>query len=243
MEAPWKDQLALLDLQELDTKITKLVSRRKKLPQLARLTELTESNKQLAAKLTELSTLKTDKKRAITALENEVAGIETRRKTQQNRLDNGQGSPKELLRLQTEIQQMNKRVEDLEGQLLAVMSEVEHLDAVDQKISQRQAEYAQETITLKEEVEGENSQIGEELKELENQRNQRIAGIDSDLLDLYENIKLQTGGVGAIKVVAGRPVGYNLSFSVAETARLRAAKPEEVITSEDEGYLLIRCPQ
>ena len=90
MEAPWKDQLALLDLQELDTKITKLVSRRKKLPQLARLTELTESNKQLAAKLTELSTLKTDKKRAISALENEVAGIETRRKTQQNRLDSGQ---------------------------------------------------------------------------------------------------------------------------------------------------------
>ena len=133
MEAPWKDQLALLDLQELDTKITKLVSRRKKLPQLARLTELTESNKQLAAKLTELSTLKTDKKRAITALENEVAGIETRRKTQQNRLDNGQGSPKELLRLQTEIQQMNKRVEDLEAQLLAVMSEVEQLDAVGQK--------------------------------------------------------------------------------------------------------------
>ena len=25
MEAPWKDQLALLDLQELDTKITKQV--------------------------------------------------------------------------------------------------------------------------------------------------------------------------------------------------------------------------
>lgn len=32
MEAPWKDQLALLDLQELDTKITKLVSRRKSCP-------------------------------------------------------------------------------------------------------------------------------------------------------------------------------------------------------------------
>ena len=29
-DRPWKDQLALLDLQELDTKITKLVSRRKK---------------------------------------------------------------------------------------------------------------------------------------------------------------------------------------------------------------------
>ena len=40
MEAPWKDQLVLLELQELDTKITKLHFRLKKLPQLTQLAEL-----------------------------------------------------------------------------------------------------------------------------------------------------------------------------------------------------------
>lgn len=42
MEAPWKDQLALLDLQELDSKIAKLQFRLKKMPQLAQLAELKE---------------------------------------------------------------------------------------------------------------------------------------------------------------------------------------------------------
>ena len=182
MEAPWKDQLALLDLQELDTKIARLRFRLKKMPQLVQLAELSEKDRKLDDKHTQLSALKTDKQREITSLENDLTSIQNRLHTQQERLDAGAGTPKELVSLQDEIQQMHQRIDDLEEQMLTLMGEL-------------------------------------------------------------EQVRGQTGGVGAVKVVDGRPVGYDLAFSVAEIAHLRAAKPEEIITSEDEGYLLIRCPQ
>ncbi|WP_215523126.1 zinc ribbon domain-containing protein [Varibaculum prostatecancerukia] len=243
MEAPWKDQLALLDLQELDSKIAKLQFRLKKMPQLAQLAELKEKDRILDTKKTKLSALQADKKREITGLENDLAAIENRQKIQQERLDNGQGSPKELVNLQEEIQQMKNRSHDLEEQMLTVMDGMEQLESIEEEIAQRKAEYAREITRLEGEVGAENSQISAQLEQLVSERAQKAAGLDADLLDLYEHIRERTGGVGAVKVVAGRPVGYDLSFSVAETAHLRAAKPEEVITSEDEGYLLIRCPQ
>lgn len=243
MEAPWKDQLALLDLQELDSKIAKLQFQLKKMPQLAQLAELKEKDQVLDAKKTKLSVLQADKKRENTSLENDLAAIENRKITQQQRLDSGQGSPKELVSLQEEIQQMNRRSQDLEEQMLTVMGQLENLEGIEAEIAQRKAEYAQEITRLKGEVGAEESQISAQLEQLGNEREQKAVGLDAELLDLYEHVRNRTGGVGAIKVVAGRPVGYDLAFSVAETARLRAAKPEEVITSEDEGYLLIRCPQ
>lgn len=243
MEAPWKDQLALLDLQELDSKIAKLQFQLKKMPQLAQLAELKEKDQVLDAKKTKLSVLQADKKRENTSLENDLAAIENRKITQQQRLDSGQGSPKELVSLQEEIQQMNKRLQDLEEQMLTVMGQLENLESIEEEIAQRKAEYAQEITRLKGEVGDEESQISAQLEQLSGERAQKAAAVDAELLDLYEHVRSRTGGVGAVKVVAGRPVGYDLAFSVAETARLRAAKPEEVITSEDEGYLLIRCPQ
>ena len=243
MEAPWKDQLTLLDLQELDTKIARLRFRLKKMPQLAQLAELSEKDRKLDDKQTQLSAHKTDKQREITNLENDLAGIQNRLQTQQERLDTGAGTPKELVSLQEEIQQMHQRIGDLEDQMLAVMGKLEQLEDIEQQIARRKQEYAQEISRLKDEVGAENSQITAQLQQLESEREQKADPLDTQLLSLYEQVRGQTGGVGAVKVVDGRPVGYDLAFSVAEIAHLRAAKPEEVITSEDGGYLLIRCPQ
>lgn len=243
MEAPWKDQLVLLDLQELDTKITKLRFRLKKMPQLAQIAKLSEADRKLDDKHTQLSALKTDKQREITRLENDLAGIQNRLQTQQQRLDAGAGTPKELVSLQEEIQQMGKRISDLEEQMLSIMDEMEQLEEIEQQITERKQEHAQEISRLHDEVGAENSEITAQLQQLEKEREQKASPLDSQLLALYEQVRAQTGGVGAVKVVDGRPVGYDLAFSVAEIAHLRAAKPEEIITSEDEGYLLIRCPQ
>lgn len=138
---------------------------------------------------------------------------------------------------------MRKRISDLEEQMLSVLGEMEQLEDIEQQIAQHKQEHAQEISRLKEEVGIENSQITAQLQQLENEREQKAEPLDSQLLALYEQVRTQTGGVGAVKVVDGRAVGYDLAFSVAEIAYLRAAKPEEIITSEDEGYLLIRCPQ
>ena len=243
MEAPWKDQLALLDLQELDTKIARLRFRLKKMPQLAQLAKLSETDRKLDDKHTQLSALKTDKQREITSLENDLTSIQNRLQTQQQRLDAGAGTPKELVSLQEEIQQMGKRISDLEEQMLSIMDEMEELADTEQQITQLKQEHAQEISRLHDEVGAENSQITAQLQQLESEREQKADPLDTQLLSLYEQVRAQTGGVGAVKVVDGRPVGYDLAFSVAEIAHLRAAKPEEVITSEDEGYLLIRCPQ
>ncbi|WP_122820490.1 zinc ribbon domain-containing protein [Varibaculum vaginae] len=243
MEASWRDQLTLLDLQELDSKMAKLQFQLKKMPQLAQLTDVKEKDQILETKKTKLAVLQADKKREIVGLENDLAAIENRKAAQQQRLDSGQGSPKELVNLQEEIRQMDKRSRDLEEQMLTVMGEMENLESIEAEISQRKAAYAQEIVRLESEVGSENSEISSQLQQLAGQREQKAAGVDAELLDLYEEVREQTGGVGAVKVVAGRSVGFDLSFSVAEIARLRAAKPEEVITSEDEGYLLIRCPQ
>ena len=105
-----------------------------------------------------------------------MAGIQNRLQTQQQRLDAGAGTPKELVRLQEEIQQMRKRISDLEEQMLSVLGEMEQLEDIEQQIAQRKQEHAQEMSRLKEEVGTENSQITVQLQQLENVASSLRAG-------------------------------------------------------------------
>ena len=84
------------------------------------------------------------------------------------------------------------------------------------------------------------ARIDAELAEVTAER-ARVAGeIDDELIDLYEYARRRTGGLGAVALHGHRTDGAQVDFSLSELAAIDAAAPEEVLTSEEHGYVLVR---
>lgn len=138
---------------------------------------------------------------------------------------------------------MENRIKKLEDQQLQLLAELEKLEAITSKITARQAEYQQKLAQLDQSIAEETGNLNQKLSALKQQRQELSAQIDADLLELYDQTRRRTGGVGAVKLVGVQAVDYELYFSAAEIAQIRQAPLEQVICSEEYDYILVRCPQ
>ncbi|MFM1758409.1 MAG: hypothetical protein RL193_986, partial [Actinomycetota bacterium] len=121
MQAKVEDQLKVLQLAHLDLQATSLDQKAKTLPESIAHRELTiefETNRDLRiAAETELSDLSGEINRAESDVEQVVKRIEK----DENRLNAGQGTPKELEQMQHELISLNARRAELEEIELEVM--------------------------------------------------------------------------------------------------------------------------
>ena len=122
MKADPADQLRLLELQELDSRLTSLARRRAALPELAELAALATELAGLADSAVVARTRVQDLSRAQTKLETDVDVVRQRMARDQTRLDSGQVSAsKELVDLQSEIESLHRRQTVLEDEELSTM--------------------------------------------------------------------------------------------------------------------------
>ena len=66
------------------------------------------------------------------------------------------------------------------------------------------------------------------------------ATVAPDLLARYERLRTQLGGTGAARLVGGSCSGCHLSLPAMEVDRIRKAPPDEVITCDQCGRILVR---
>lgn len=243
MQAPWSHQVELLTIQKLDTKITRLNYQLRHLPQTEEIARIKEKFVLINQKKVQLEAVGGDLRREEKSLEADLEQARSRRTRQQERLDKGQGSPKELLSLQSEIAVIDKRILDLEEKQLPVLEKLEKVAQLEQTLAQKEADGKDKLAHLQAQWETAAAQINTEKTQLQNEREQRAAQVTGELLDLYEQIRERTGGVGAVKVIGTEVFGTSIEFSAAEAARIRSAKPEEVLVSEEHDYILVRYPQ
>ncbi|MDK8100625.1 hypothetical protein QP689_10515 [Winkia neuii] len=243
MKAASAEQLKLVELQELDQKLAKLRHQKKSMPVLVQISELEKEKKSVLASQVALKTRAHDALRAQRAAENDVDQVTSRQKLQQDRLDSGQASHKELSALQGELAQLARRREELET---AALSQLERAEKLEQQL--REASAVVQDIEAK--INQKQSQCGEEASHLEEQiaalskqRELVSANIDGPLLDEYERIASRTGGVGIVCVRGRNVVDSNIDFSPAEWEEIRSAAPDEVIYSEEYEYLIVRLPK
>ncbi|MBV2366262.1 zinc ribbon domain-containing protein [Streptomonospora nanhaiensis] len=244
MKAEPADQVRLLDLQEIDSRLAQLAHRVRTLPEIAEIQRLdsriTELRDRKAVVATTLSDLDREQRKA----ESDVEQVRARAERDTKRLDSGQvGSPKDLEHLQAEIVSLQRRQGELEDIVLGVMERREAAEAEDAELDKELAAAQAE----REAAEDRRSSAVLEIeadRDNEATRRERVAAeIPGDLLTLYTKLRDQYQGVGAAALRYGRCEGCKLALSTAELGQIRQSPPDEVLRCEECRRILIRTEE
>jgi uncharacterized protein len=244
VKASPESQLRLLDLAELDAELGRLENRRRGLPEHAELTQLEQRERELRDEIATLEAREGDLKREQAKSEADVEQVRSRIVRDRSRLDAGQvSSPKELENLQSEVESLLRRQSDLEDVELEVMERLETTQG-------RLAEASAERSSVAKDVQAVTARRDQLLAELSvqsedaSERRAAVAAEEpADLLDLYERLRAQHGGVGAAALKRGQCQGCHLSLNTVDLNAIRAADPDEVVRCEECRRILVRTAE
>ena len=237
-------QLRLLQLADLDAELGRLEHRRKSLPEHAEVSRLEQGDRALRDEITALEAREGDLKREQAKADADVEQVRSRIGRDRTRLDAGQvSSPRELENLQSEIESLLRRQSDLEDVELDVM---ERLEAAQGRLKEAGAERVSvatdlQAVTARRdtavaEIAGQSAQAAE--------RRAVVAAEEPvELLDLYERLRVQHGGVGAAALRRGQCQGCHQTLNAGDLAVIRAAAPDDVVRCEECRRILVRTDE
>ena len=232
----------LVELQELDTRLSQLSHRYTTLPEKQQIAELQNEDRQLGDQLAtirgELEVLEqsqADREREVQDLEDKIA------KSTSALYGGEMTSPKEATALQSEIDSISRRQAVLEDQIIELMEQIEPFAAEETRIAtQRNAGEAalqkleENLATTQAEIEDERRAVNEERAQLEER-----AG--TDLVGLYNQNRTRMGDHTAVGRLVGTSCGACfLEISAVEIDRIRRLPNNEPSECPECGALLVR---
>ena len=240
MQASTEQQGLILELQLLDNEIMQANTKLKSLPEIEQLLHI---EKRVTAANDELSVVKSESDQIALELRRGEVDVETvtdRIKKDEARLSSGNATPKELEQLQHEVESLKKRQEALEEIELEIMI---RNDAV---IARKNTLTTDLTSlqTLKDEISGRLQSATDEINKVIAEKNTArtlVANkIEKALLDLYEKIRGNGGGVGAAALVGNKCNGCNLAINAVEMERIKSLAKDELLRCEECRRILVR---
>lgn len=244
MKAEPAHQMRLLDVQDIDSRLDRLAHRARSIPETAEMQRLdarmVELRDNAVLAETELSDLDREQRKA----ESDVDQVRARSERDAKRMAAGQvSSPKELEGLQSEIDSLRRRQDELEDIVLNVM---ERREGAETRLGAARKELA-EAETEREAAAERRSAALLDIRadeEAEKDRRARVsAEVPEDLLALYTKLREQHTGVGAAALRYGRCEGCKMALSTAELGEIRQAAGDEVIRCEDCRRILVRTTE
>ncbi|MEI4271867.1 C4-type zinc ribbon domain-containing protein [Klenkia sp. LSe6-5] len=243
MQADHFDQQKLLALAAEDVALAQLAHRRRTLPENAAVSAAEEAQREFAADVVRAETEVRDLDREQKRIEADVESVRARSARDQQRLDSGAATPKEMTSLQQEMASLARRQGDLEDQVLEIMERREAADATlataqaglaGARADQAAAEQARDAA-LAEIAEGEQEHGAKRAE---------VAGtVSSPLLAVYERVATQTGSTGAAALHARRCEGCRIELYGTELAAARNADPHTVLRCENCNRILVRTAE
>lgn len=212
----------LLELQDTDSAIDRLESRRQQLEGGEAVRAARTAMEQAEGRLGELrlglDALSRDQRR----LEHDIDSMTQKAAAEQKRLYDGSiANAKELDALQHEIANVNQRRSRAEDELLDVMERREDLEA---RIAVADKEAAEARARV-DEVAGDSAkeldEIASGLTALRATRDDLAPAIDEELLELYDELRGQKRGIGAAALVDGVCQACHEKLSAMEIDRLK----------------------
>ena len=240
MKASFADQNKLIELQRVDSHIQNLKIKLKNLPEVEQLqaidTRITAGEELLKSAEMEMGDVEVELKRS----EIEVEQVTDRIKKDENRLNAGQGSPKELEQMQHEIATLQKRKSDLEDGELEIMIRFDAAKAKVATLKSDDAGLKQLRVELQTRFDEATKSISDEIAVEESKRAAQLPNIDSALLELYEKVRNSAGGVGAALLIGNTCDGCHLSITPVELEKIKAQPEDEVVRCEECRRILVR---
>jgi predicted nucleic acid-binding Zn-ribbon protein len=238
-----QDQWRLLDVQANDTRLAQLAHRRRTLPELAEISALQSRLTEVHDQLVRARTRVGDIEREVAKAEADVEQVRTRARRNQQRLDAGQGAPKELQAMQHELESLAHRQSVLEDEELEVM---ERLESAQKEVVALEADTTSLGAALSDATARRDAafaSLDDDQRVAGDQRAAAAAGLGADLMALYERVAEHGGGVGAAKIYQRRCEGCRLELTAADIGRIRAAAPDAVVRCDECGRILIRTAE
>jgi len=237
-------QLRLLELADLDAELGRIEHRRRGLPEHAEIERLDGRDAVLRNSIASLTAQDSDLRREQAKAEADVEQVRSRIDRDRSRLDGGQvSSPRELENLQSEVESLLRRQSDLEDIVLDVMErrETAHadLDSATAERSQLAADLQAVTASRDAAV----AELAEQAAKASARRTEAAREVPADLLDLYDKLRVQYGGVGAAALRQGRCQGCHLTLNTVDLNTIRAAADDEVLRCEECRRILVRTPE
>jgi predicted nucleic acid-binding Zn-ribbon protein len=237
-------QLKLLDLQVIDARADLLRHQRANLPELVQITELQTSRIDLDNQARDLRIVVDDLTVEQKKVDLDVEQVKTRRKRDQDRIDQGLiSNPKDLERMQHELVSLERRISSLEDDELEVMGRIEDAQRDLDELEVQVANIDEQLATLGVSGDDKSGVIDVELAELEASRSPLVADMPEDLLALYEKLRTNRRGIGAAELRQRRCSGCNLNIDPAEIEVIRRAPSDLVIRCEECSRILVRTAE
>ena len=212
----------LLDLQSEDTAILRLNERKASLPEAQRLAEVDDRLQELEADLRIAQKQRDEIGRENNKLEGEIGLIRQKIEREEKRLfSGGFSNPKELSSLQAEVASLKKKQGTVEDSLLEVMEQGEQAQETLDRLERERNEASAESEELTRTVDDLTRDIDAQLAEHTKAREAIAPEIPEPLANMYETIRAQKGGIGAVALVAGTCEGCHTSLPSIEAKRIK----------------------
>lgn len=216
------DMAKLLALQEIDTAIDRLIARREVLESggelVAARSEADAAERALGELRLQLDVVGRDGSK----LEHEIDSLTQKAAAEDKRLYDGSiVNAKELESIQHEVENLKRRRSDREDEMLGLME-------VREELERRAAEAQATSDALREQVEmvggaalEELTTSGAELEAKLSERQALVPQIEPDILELYEDLRKQKKGIGAVALVDGVCQGCHEQLSAMELDKVK----------------------
>jgi predicted nucleic acid-binding Zn-ribbon protein len=235
-----EEQRRLYDLQQVDTAIRQLEHRRANLPEQKALDENSATLERVAG---EYRTSKEQLDRLVRqqrAHEEEIAGIDTRRKTEEARMYSGRiSSERELEALRSELSSLRGRKNDLEDTLLEIMEQREELESLVGSLKERHGELNGNVAALLRARDVAATGIDGELAERLQERAGVAAAVPPPVVGFYDELRARKDGVGVAELRGSTCMGCRLQLTDMELEDVRAAVEKGLARCEQCGRILV----
>ena len=214
----------LLDVQDLDLQIDRLLEKRQSLPELAAYKAAHEKEQALNAELdtagSELKVLELDFDKS----EGELQILELKLKEHETRLYAGGMSGRETEHMRLEVQSLKGQRDALEERVLVML---ELLDPEREKVADLKARIAAigvEKAGLESTIKAEWKQIDGELARKEDRKKEALVPVPAELVEMYEKLRHSKEGVAIGRYEHGVCGGCHMALSPAEEVEALSAE-------------------
>jgi uncharacterized protein len=237
-------QLKLLDVQALDARADQLRHQRATLPEIAEIAALTASRAELNDSMRDMQIAVDDLTAAQKKADADVEQVKVRRVRDQERMDQGLiSNPKDLERMQHELDSLNRRITTLEDEELEVMEELEEAQVRLTELQRQLADADERLTALTAERDRRTAEIDAELTGVSAERGPAVADMPTDLLALYDRLRESKNGVGAAALRAGECGGCRLKIDPSELSQIKSSPSDLVIRCEECQRILVRTSE
>jgi hypothetical protein len=215
----------LLELQQVDSEIDRLLDRRGALPELDEYRSADEDVKTLTTRIDEAALRVRELDLGSDKASGELGLAEEKLTAEERRLYAGGLSARDAEHLRNEVEMLRRQISEREDETLALMEEREQVQAAHESLAAELAAAQKHKTEVEAAIKQEWAGIDAEVARLEQQKEEIVPRIDPDLLELYDDLRLQKDGVAVATFIDRVCGGCHLTHSAAEEVQVFKATP------------------